>query len=336
MSGFSAGLASPNEALDSVPTEEVEASVPADPEGAVEALTGGADEGSIDSGEESTETVDPEATEDAQEAAPEAEVEQPKRKDANTRIQGLIAERDQLTERLEQREAAFARQFQAMQAQAQQQSRAQYEALQQQNQMLQEQLHMARDRYDREEYDKLPLAKQVELDAVRRSKGEIESLVNERVSSVERLLQGERAARQEAEQNWKRQQRMSALTQQVQESRGVLFKGLPEQDLGEAAEILNDMFLGYAGGKGVYPKDAAPVFRKAMETFAKAYYKNLAAQNKQQQQKSKSVPSTGNSARKPSASAQSVNMGKSLPPDGRMDMDSLFDHFASQAMSRGP
>lgn len=329
MSGFSAGIGSPNEALDNVSSEEIEAAVPAEAEAATEALSAH-DEEPVDEPVEEVVSETEEVPEVAAEAS-EEEAEVKDKKGANSRIRQLVEERNALNERYEQQQAHYARQMQTMQMQMQEQYAAQQTALQEQNRMLQEQLSMSRDRYDREEYEKMPLAKQVELDAVKRARQENEQFVNQRLSGYEKALQEERSARAQMEENFKRQERMNRLKEQVTEGRGVIFKGVPETDLGETSEILNDMFLGYAGGKGVYPKDAAPVFRKAMEQWAKAYYKNLAAQSKQQVQKSKGVPSVGGSARKSGSSGGAVKVQKTLPADGRRDMDSLFDHFAKQA-----
>lgn len=324
---------SPSEALDAVSTDEVD-QADGDITDTADVEASGSEYGDLadDSGlplDDADSEVEIEAG--AEDGAEEIQ-SSAKPSKAQERIRKLVAERNDLTERFEQREAAFARQLQAMQARSEEQYQAHLERLEAQNRLLSERLDSQRLREEREDFEKLPLKDQIERQAANRAKSEFEKLLNERMGGVERQLQEERQQRAMAEEQWKRQQRISELGRQAGDARGVLFKGIPETELGESSEVINDMFLGYAGGKGVYPKDAAPVFRKALESFARAYMKNLSKSNKEQVAKSRAVPSTG-AAKKSGAAARGVKKQIDRSGfNGRNDPDELFDNIAKQLM----
>jgi hypothetical protein len=328
---------SPSEAIDSVSSEVVDeafAGVEA-PEDAAEVLTSGDDAQEIVEDESGL----PEDTEvEAQSEEVEGEDEdssssKPSKNSAQERIRKLVSERNQLTERFEQREAAFARQLQAIQQRSEQQYQAHLERLEAQNQLLQERLDSQRLREEREEFEKLPLKDQIERQVATRVQSHLEKLVNEKVGAVEKLLHEERENRRIAEEQFKRQQRIGELQHQANDSRSVLFKNMDPKEVGEWGEVIDDMFLGYAGGKGLYPKDAAPVFRKALESFARSYMKSLAKTNKEQIVKSKGIPASGGAKKSGSAKGVKTTFEKPQVSNGRIDPDEIFDHFAKQALS---
>lgn len=321
---------SPSEAIDAVSTEEVDEAPGEITDVEVEASEVESDENPDDSGLPQ-DGIDSGEEIEAQGEDEEAEqVSKPSK--AQERIRKLVTERNELSERFEQREAAFARQLQAMQARSEEQYQQQLERYEAQNRLLQERLDSQRAREEREDFEKLPLKDQIERQAANRAKSEFEKILNERVGSVEKQLQEERAMRAQAEEQASRVRRINELSRQAGEARGVLFKGIPETELGESSEVLNDMFLGYAGGKGVYPKEAAPVFRKALENFARSYMKNVSRTNKEQIAKSRSVPSSG-VAKKSGAAAKGVKKQIDRSGfNGRNDPDELFDNIAKQLM----
>lgn len=301
--------------------------------------------------EESGQEVELEASEDVAEEIDEtaeteeepAELSEAEKKalgaGAQKRIQGLVAERNALLSQVEQFKAETSRQMAAMQQQYREQLELQRRQSEDTKRLLEERLRYDRERSEQEQYEKLPLSERIKVDAQRSSRTEFERILAERDAKHAEQLQSLRGELQQRFQNEDRYRRLSQLNAETDESiEKVLLSGVDAaQFTADEKTILGEMFMGFAGVRGKYPKESAPMFRKVLDKWAAGRMKALGAANKQRVQSGKNLPpvTPARGAKSPAGAGQSVKQTFALPKDFKhRDADSIFDYHAKQAMKR--
>jgi len=292
---------SPNEALDKIePGAEEE---PSSDEGSDELELAEGEESESAADEEQSEEIEA-SSEDEDEveakSEDEAEAEAPVAKGAQKRIRQLVEERNTVADELRASRAESQRALQAMQYQFQQQQQAMQERYEQ---IEREKYHVEAERREQEAYAKMSLAEQLKFDAVKRARGEMAPEMQAMEQRFQAELQRRDNAARQAQEQWKRQERIAKLDREATDAMSsVLFRDVDPADVATVKDDFMDIFLAYAGGKGEYPKDAAPKFRKVLERVALAYTKSKSKASKAQVEKStKAGPSSGSMSRSPSS-----------------------------------
>lgn len=258
---------------------------------------------------------------------------------AQRRIKSLIDERNNLSSQVEQFKAETSRQMAAQQKYFQEQLELQRRQAEDTKKLLEERLRYDRDRAEAEQYEKLPLSERIKVDAQRSSKTEFERILAERDAKHAEQLQSLRGELQQRFQNEDRYRRLSQLNAETDESiNSVLLNGVDAaQFTADEKTILGEMFMGFAGVRGKYPKESAPMFRKVLDKWAAGRMKALGAANKQRVQSGKNLPpvTPARGAKSPAGAGQSVGVKNALPKGFKYkDADSIFDQFAKDAMRR--
>lgn len=318
----SVNVDAPNEAIDNfdLPAQEASESPADEVEASPEA--------------ESDAEVDAEAAEQDAEAEAALSPDEQKKlgQKAQNRIRALADQNNVLREEMASLRAESSRSMAALQRHFQEQLAEQAAQREELSRYLRDQADASRSAREREEYERLPLSERIKRDAIREARqgqaerGEIEQLRKE--------LADERQAREQFVDGLKKQQRLAALGREVDESTNGLLNGLDVSKWSsEDKQLFGEMFMGYAGGTGKRPTQAATDFKRVMDKYALARMNALGAQNKQRVQAGKNVPpvTPGRGAKGAATGAAAVKQKLELPKNMKhRDPESMFDEFVNQ------
>jgi len=200
----------------------------------------------------------------AAEATEQVEQEQqakPGKKDAQSRIRQLAAEKNQLREELARTQQYVQRELAQLRTQSVTEAKAQREAMERQLELQRRQFDLLQSDREAAEFERLPIDKKIERRAAKESESRLRQELEERDRHWQaRFEQLEAQREQEREQN-ERVGRIRGLDAQAEQALDqVVLKGLHPEDAKALREPMKEMLMSWAASYGEYPMEAAKRF----------------------------------------------------------------------------
>lgn len=236
------------------------------------------------------------------------------------RVQGLINERKQLEQAMQQRDAYYQNQLQHLQSQLAAQQEAQQR---QQDELLRKQLDLLERRAREEEDAKLSdverarrkFLAEAEERAMSRLRPEIEE-AKQKAAQVEAFLA---AQREQAEQ----QARVSKWAREIQQTlESQVLKGFDTTEAKSLSGEAEEMVAAYAGAYGISPAEAAVKLQDFLRRYSKAEMKRISKSAGSKVAQSQAAPKPLPAGRAGSASVSRV------PTLGELRAAGFEDHIA--------
>ena len=217
-----------------------------------------------------TEQVADQATEEVLEAAKL----KPNKKDAQSRIQQLAAERKQLRDELARTQQYFNYQLEQVKAQAVEENRKFRESQEQQLDLQRRQFELMNADREAADFEKLPLDKKIELRSQRASEAKFKIDLDAREKKWQERVEKLEAARVSEKREAERAKRLGNLDYQAEQALdNVVLKGLDAAEAKQLRGPMKEMLMSWCGSFGEYPQEAAPRFAKYIDNLFAARLK---------------------------------------------------------------